>query len=249
VSLGRRIEELIADRGLKPGDRLASERVLAAELGVSRSHLREVIQQLISRGIITSRQGGGTFVANRTGLQSLQEALKPLVPLVQGDAGYWHDVMELRKSLDTDAAYYAALRANDTDKTNLVRSFEAMATVDADDPVLQARADAQFHIAIAQASHNIVLCQVVSGLSELLAQSITESLKRFYRQSGFADELSQQHSAILEAILAGEPDKARHAMVLHLAFVEDKLRIIEDGRAREQRSAEALKRPEFKGKV
>ncbi|BCH56468.1 FCD domain-containing protein [Agrobacterium vitis] len=247
--LTERIEAMIAERKLSPGDRLPPERSLAAELDVSRSRLREAIQQLISRGIVTSRRGGGTFVAIEDAAQSLERALerslKPLLPMVQGEAGYWHDVMEIRKSLDSDAAYYAALRATDLDKERMKVAFAAMSAVEGGNPQSQARADAAFHMAIAEASHNVVLRQIVAGLSELLQQSIAQSLMQFYRQPDLAPALERQHGMILDTILAGRPDEARKAAADHLAFVEENLRVIEDNRARELRASEALQRPEF----
>ncbi|MVA22965.1 FCD domain-containing protein [Agrobacterium vitis] len=251
MSLTERIEAMIAERQLSPGDRLPPERSLAAEFDVSRSRLREAMQQLISRGVVVSRRGGGTFVAIEDAAQSLERALeralKPLLPMVQGEAGYWRDVMEIRKSLDTDAAYYAALRATDLDKERMKVAFAAMSAAEGGNPQSQARADAAFHMAIAEASHNIVLRQIVAGLSELLQHSIAQSLMQFYRQPDLAPALERQHCLILDAILAGQPDEARKAAADHLAFVEENLRIIEDNRAREQRASEALQRPEFQG--
>ncbi|MGV1828150.1 FCD domain-containing protein [Agrobacterium vitis] len=247
MSLTGRIEAMIAERKLSPGDRLPPERSLAAELDVSRSRLREAIQQLISRGIVVSRRGGGTFVASQDATQSLERALKPLLPMVQGEAGYWRDVMEIRKSLDTDAAYYAALRATDLDKERMTVAFAAMSAAEGGNPQSQARADAAFHMAIAEASHNVVLRQIVAGLSELLQHSIAQSLMQFYRQPDLGPALERQHGLILDTILAGRPDEARKAAADHLAFVEENLRVIEDNRAREQRASEALQRPEFQG--
>ncbi|MCM2449276.1 FCD domain-containing protein [Agrobacterium vitis] len=251
MSLTERIEAMIVERKLSPGDRLPPERSLAAELDVSRSRLREAIQQLISRGIVVSRRGGGTFVAFEDAAQSLERALeralKPLLPMVQGEAGYWRDVMEIRKSLDTDAAYYAALRATDLDKERMKVAFAAMSAAEGGNPQSQARADAAFHLAIAEASHNVILRQIVAGLSELLQHSIAQSLMQFYRQPDLAPALERQHGMILNAILAGQPDEARKAAADHLAFVEENLRVIEDNRARELRASEALQRPEFQG--
>ncbi|MBB4008371.1 FCD domain-containing protein [Allorhizobium taibaishanense] len=240
-----RIGAIIIERGLRAGDRLPAERVLSAELGISRSRLREAIQQLISRGLVESRRGGGTFVASQDAAQSLETALKPLVPVMQGETGYWRDVMEIRKSLETDAAYYAALRASDADKARLTAAFEAMTAAEDGEPDVQAQADTAFHVAIAEAAHNIVLRQVVAGLSELLRQSIAQSLVHFYRQPDLGPQLTRQHALILRCILDGRAEDARRAAADHLAFVEESLGRIEDGRARERRAADALLRPEF----
>ncbi len=245
LSLTEQIEALIAERALAIGARLPPERTLATELGVSRSRLREAIQQLISRGIVTSRQGGGTYVADRASFLSLDTALKSVGTLMRTEAGYWRDVLEIRKSLDTDAAYYAALRATDADKARLQAALDAVSTAGNADPAVQAKADAAFHIVIAEASHNAVLRQVVIGLSELLQGSIAESLTQLYRLPTTVDALDRQHGLIIEAILAGDGDGARKAAADHLVFVEGSLRDIEEAAARERRSSFALKSTTF----
>ncbi len=238
MSLVEQIEALIVSRGLPAGARLPSERALSAELGVSRSRLREAMQQLISRGVVVSRQGGGTFVVDRSASLAVEGALKTLEPLVRSESGYWRDVMEIRRSLDTDAAYYAALRADSRDRQHLLFALEAASAASAGhDPVAQARADAAFHMAVAQASHNAVLRQVVAGLSSLLMQSITHSLTNLYRLPDTVRTLDSQHRLIAEAICEGRADEARMAAADHLAFVEDSLHLLDAEAARSRRSA------------
>lgn len=236
-SLTERIETLIAERGLNAGERLPPERVLAVELGVSRSRLREAIQQLVSRGVIISRQGGGNFVGEDASVLSLDRVLRPLQPLVRREAGYWRDVMEIRKSLETDAAYYAALRADADDKARLKAALTVIAGTGAADPSIQSRADTAFHLVVAEASHNVVLRQIVSGLADLLQESIAESLVKLYRLPNTVEALERQHDLIVEAILAGRAEDARKAAADHLAFVEDSLRFIEDETHRARRAA------------
>ncbi|MCX8998314.1 FCD domain-containing protein [Rhizobiaceae bacterium BDR2-2] len=238
-SLAGEIEAMIAERGLAPGARLPAERALAGELGVSRSRLREAIQQLVSRGVVVSRRGGGTYVCEPGAAFPFERALQPLGALIRTDSGYWRDVMEIRKSLETDAAYYAALRADAADRARLRAALEAVSGPGADDPAAQAQADAAFHMAIAGASHNAVLRQVMAGLFELMRVSIAESLKQLFRLPRTAEELERQHRRIVEAILAREPDKARAAAAGHLAFVEDCLGRIDEAAARDRRAATA----------
>ncbi|MBB4103670.1 FCD domain-containing protein [Allorhizobium borbori] len=236
VTLVHQIEALMSARRLQPGDRLPAERALAAELGVSRSRLREAMRELISRGIVTTRQGGGTYVAEPGAGFIFERALRPLGGLVRLENGFWRDVMELRKTLDTDAAFFAAQRATEADKARLVAALEAVSGEGSSDPAVQAQADAAFHMAIAEASHNAVLRQVMAGLFELMRISIAESLKQLFRLPQTVEKLDRQHRAIVAAILAGEADKARMAVTDHLAFVEDGLRHIEEEVARSRRA-------------
>lgn len=237
ASLPAEIEAMIAARGLRPGGRLPPERALAAELGVSRSRLREAIRELVSRGLLTSRQGGGTYVAAPQAASPLDRALQPLGGLARAEAGYWRDVMEIRKSLETDAAYYAAQRADAADRARLTAALAATAGVESADPAVAAQADAAFHMAIAEAAHNAVLRQVMAGLFELLRLSIAESLSGLFRLPHMAEALERQHRRIVEAILAGAPDEARTAAADHLAFVEEGLQRIEEEAARGRRAA------------
>ncbi|MET3354178.1 UNVERIFIED_ORG: GntR family L-lactate dehydrogenase operon transcriptional regulator [Xanthobacter viscosus] len=247
--LSDEIEALILEGGLEAGARLPSERKLAVDFGVSRSRLREAIQQLVSRGILTARQGGGTFVAapapsaaSPLAGSPLDKALSPLSSLARMEPGYWQDVMEIRKSLDGDTAYCAALRAGDEDRARLTAAFERLIKAEGADEVTQARADAAFHMAVAEASHNAVLRQVMAGLFDLLQHSISASLEKLYRLPRTAHALEDQHRLIFEAIMEGRADDARNAALRHLDFVEDSLRLIEDAAARERRSVRALSR-------
>ncbi|EGD60914.1 transcriptional regulator GntR family [Novosphingobium nitrogenifigens DSM 19370] len=238
LDLQGKIRDLIASRGLGAGDRLPAERALAVEFGVSRSRLREDIQQLVSQGHLVSRRGGGHFVAVPEPGEPVRAALLPLASLARSEAGYWHDVMEIRLSLEGDTAAHAALRASEEDKARLTKLADAFHAASAD-PAALAHADAAFHLGVAQAAHNVVLVQVMDGLQSLLEASISESLLRLYHLPGMIDELDAQHRAILDAILGGEAETARAAATRHLAFVTDRLRMVEETEARQRRAARA----------
>ena len=235
-----RLLSLMAERELAPGDRLPSERALAASFGVSRSSLREAIRVLTSQGLLVARHGGGTFLApaGRPELTDpIAEALLPLAPLARSDAGYWKDVAEIRYSLEGDAAYFAALRATDEDRRRLQQAYLAVSTAPLDDLAAQARTDAAFHLAIAQASRNVVLRQVMSGLLRLLEISIADTLRQLYRLPDIVALLDRQHRQILDAILAGRAEEARTHANAHLEFVQRRLMDLEEAPARARRAA------------
>ncbi len=239
VSIAGQIEALIAAQNLTPGDRLPSERQLAADLGVSRPTLREAIRQLASRGLLVSRHGGGTFVSAPDASDPLRAALLPLASLARSEAGYWRDVMEIRKLIEGETAYFAALRADETDRKRLADAYQAVVNAKADDLDSQARLDAAFHMAVCTAAHNVVLQQVMSGLLGLLEASISESLRGLYHLPGILDELNDQHREILDAVVGGDADASRDAAGRHLAFVEDRLQRIEDDTQRQRRASRA----------
>ena len=238
ANLAEAIEAMIAARRLEPGARLPAERVLAAELNVSRPTLREAIRHLASRGRLVTRRGGGSYVAAPA--EPLSLALAPLASVAEVEPGYWRDVMEIRKSLDADMAYHAALRAGSEDMARLDEALHRVTASAQADAATQARADAAFHMAIAEASQNAVLRQVMAGLFDLLRHSISQSLEKLYLLPRTAQALDDQHRAIAAAIREGRAEDAREAARNHLAFVEQSLRQIEEDADRRHRSSRAL---------
>ncbi|WP_093141717.1 transcriptional regulator LldR [Pseudoxanthomonas sp. GM95] len=232
------LRALVQTCGLKAGDRLPAERALAQELSVSRSALREAIAQLASQGLLVSRVGGGTYVqAAALGWQE-QRIVAPLSALVQDNPDYAFDVLEIRHALEGEAAWQAALRATDEDRARIVACFEAMQTAHGHgDHQAEARADAAFHLSIAEASHNLVLLQVMRGLFELLQASIRESREKLYLSPRTFEPLSQQHRALMDAIVAGDAQRARDAAQAHLRFVHTSLRALDEDQARRLRAA------------
>ncbi|MGI6408252.1 MAG: FCD domain-containing protein [Gammaproteobacteria bacterium] len=216
----QRLEAMILEGSLKPGQKLPPERELAEQFGVSRPSLREAVQKLVARGLLTSRQGGGNYVCEQLG-QSFSD---PLLKLLAGHDEFHYDLLEFRHALEGLAAHYAALRATDADKAMLQRRFDALvATYKAMDPVQEAEADAAFHLAIAEAAHNVVLLHNMRGIFALLEQSIVKNLTSLFERHGSRDLLYDQHRALLEAILSGDAEAARARSHEHLVFVEDSL--------------------------
>jgi len=215
---------MIAQGELKPGERLPAERALASRLQVSRPSLREAIQKLNSKGLLDTRRGGGTYV--REGIEA--SFVDPLLALLKELPETRFDVLEIRHALEGTAAYYAALRSTDGDKENIQQKFETMiARHGIGDPMDEARADAEFHLSIVEASHNLVLLHVMRGLFTLLINSISHNLDKLYTLPRVFQPLSNQHRRLMEAVLEGDPEKARQAAQTHLVFVEESLQQID----------------------
>ena len=231
---------LVSTQNLQPGDRLPAERALAVQLGVSRTALREAIAQLASQGLLTARVGGGTYVAEPAARarQAIDEPLMPYLPLFQGDPEYRFDVLEIRHALEGATAWHAALRATDADRAKIRDAFDTMmAAHGKDDPAGEARADAAFHLAIAEASHNLVLLQVMRGLFELLQTNISQSREKLYTSPRTFEPLSVQHREMMDGVLSGDPERARAAAHAHLEFVHTSLRTLDDNEARRTRAS------------
>jgi len=240
--LVEQLQALIGDRGLQPGDRLPAERQLALELGASRPSVREAIQQLASQGLLRSRQGGGTYVqapvAEGAVAWPRRQLVRTLGDLVSDDLEYRYDVLEARHALEGGTAWHAALRATPQDRAKIQARFDDLQQFQGhDDPELSARADAQFHLAIAEASHNAVLLQMMHGLFDLLRATVTENRQRMYTVQHTHEQLAQQHRAVMEAILRGDAQAARATVWQHLEFVHATVRALDEDEARRARSS------------
>jgi GntR family transcriptional repressor for pyruvate dehydrogenase complex len=222
-SITEQIERLIVEGQLTPGDALPSERDLARQLGVSRPSLREALLVLESRGLVQAKRGGGFGVTDVTG----PTITDPLVHLLQRHPSTIDDVLELRHGLECVAAYFAAIRATDADAKRLREMSAAMKKRrNVRDPYEDADLDVDFHMAIAEASHNVALVHVMRGIFNLMRSNMMRSREVLYRQPGNVALLDEQHAEIVKAIVARDHDAARAAANLHLSFIQNSLREI-----------------------
>jgi GntR family transcriptional repressor for pyruvate dehydrogenase complex len=233
-----RLETMILEGTLRPGEKLPPERALAAQFEVSRPSLREALQKLETRGLLFSRQGGGTYVTD-----TLERAFAdPLAEIMAANPETDYDLLEFRHALEGIAAYYAALRGTDADREVMQLRFDALAAAhELKDSAVEAKADAEFHLSIAEAAHNVFLLHVLRALFGLLEKSIVNSLETLYLREHTRREIPRQHGVLLDAILAGDPEAARQAVHDHLAFVEETM--LNQGRER-SRKERALRRLE-----
>lgn len=199
----------IVEGELKEGDRLATEQVLAQTYQTSRPTVREALSRLRADGIVTSRQGSGTFVARRP-----DPDMPRFIPLES-----LSDVrrcLEFRAVVEAGAAALAAERAEEAD---LQRLREALARLE---QAVAARAigvdeDFGFHLAVAQASRNPFFISVIAhvrshmefGMNLLRNLSLGKTAERIAR-------VQSEHGAVLSAIEARDPQLAHEAMRRHL---------------------------------
>jgi len=235
-SIVSQIEEMILDGALKPRDQLPPERELAQQLEVSRPSLREALVILEAKGLVHARRGGGTFVSDALA----HSFTDPLVHLLQRRPDTAFDVLELRLALEEVSAFFAALRANETDRNIMRRRFEALEASYDGDRAENVNADVEFHMAVADASHNAALVHVMRGLFNVIHATIRENLGRIYAEAGGKDVIRAQHTALFEAVMGGDPEAAREAAHTHLGFVVATLREGVRDTAREKRSRRRL---------
>lgn len=222
-----------------PGDRLPSERELATQMSVSRPSLREALQKLELQGLVETRQGGGTYVKNFLA----PSITDPLMHLFQTHPDTATDFVEFRSIIEGNTAYFAALRSTEADRELLSACFTAMeASHEEDDPHTEADIDAEFHLAIAESSHNVVLLHIMRALVSVLREGVFYNRMQLYTRRGARDLLLMQHRAIYDAIMAGDALQARDAAQAHLAYVQEAMRDMEREEARQNVSRQRLER-------
>ncbi|NDJ58532.1 transcriptional regulator LldR [Enterobacteriaceae bacterium 4M9] len=235
--LAERLRALIDEQKMTPGQRLPAERQLALELGVSRNSVREALARLRSEGRLVSRRGGGSYISLPNDDWSDSRIVQPIKVLMAGDPDYRYDILEARHAIEGSTAWHAALRASAADKEKLQYCFDATLKFhERDDPDLAAQADVRFHLAIAEASHNLVLLQTMRGFFDLLQSSVMQSRQRMYTQPPIFARLTEQHQGLLEAILDGDAERARRAAQEHLGFVHSTIRTLDEDEARQARA-------------
>lgn len=233
----RQIEGLILRGILRPGERLPSERELSERLGVSRPSLREAIASLQKDGLLASKAGAGVFVADVLG-SAFSPALTKL--FARNDEAVF-DYLSFRRDMEGLAAERAAKLGSDTDLQVIdavYRKMEAAHIKNA--PEDEAQLDADFHLAIIEASHNVIMLHMMRSMYQLLREGVFYNRQVMFKQRITRDTLLSQHAKINDALQARDPAGARAAIVAHLTYVEQSLR--DDVKAQ---SNEAIARQRF----
>jgi GntR family transcriptional repressor for pyruvate dehydrogenase complex len=220
TAVTRQIEKLILRGILRPGERLPSERELAEKLGVSRPSLREAVAELQDKGLLTSRAGAGIFVADVLG-----SAFSPaLIRLFADHDEAVFDYIAFRRDLEGLAAERAARLASDTDLRVVQTVFEKMEAAHTKrSPKTEAELDAEFHMAIIEASHNVVMLHMMRSMFQLLQEGVFYNRQVMFKQRTTRGALLDQHRAINAALQARDGEAARAAVTAHLDYVENSL--------------------------
>ena len=212
----RQIEQLILRGILRPGERLPSERELAERLGVSRPSLREAIAHLQDAGLLSARAGAGVYVADVLG-----NAFAPaLVALFSRHDEAVFDYLSFRRDMEALAAERTAKHASDTDLAVIQAIFDKMEDAhNKRQPDEEAQLDAQFHMAIIEASHNVVMLHMMRSMYDLLRGGVFYNRQVMFKQRTSRAALLDQHRAINAGLQARDPEASRAAIEAHLDFV------------------------------
>ncbi len=207
--LVERLLTLIRELELTAGDRLPSERELAAGMGVSRASVRQALIVLEVQGLVDVRHGEGAVL-----LDTRPDAT--VLSAAQAHARRLPEVIEAREALEVKLAALAAERRTEEDLTRIDDALDGMEK----DIVRGGRGlqgDERFHAAVTAAARSALLADLMAGISAAIRESRIESLS----QPDRPQESLASHRRIAAAIRAGDSPAAGEAMAEHIRLVSD----------------------------
>lgn len=221
--VAQQIIKLINQGEFRHGDRLPSERELAEMMGVSRGSIREALSTLQAAGIVVTKTGAGTFV--NEDMLSQKNEMRALANVFQSENPI--DILEVREAIESKGAFLAAENRTNEDIENIKNALlkqKELATK-GQEPT---EADKMFHMAIAVASHNAVLIEMVEYIQSLMEKTFWVMLMNNLGQlmahdQNFSEYYLTEHEGILNAIIEQDSEKAHSLMIKHLHNVSNNL--------------------------
>lgn len=209
--VAERLMELIREEHYVPGDKLPTEAELSELLGVGRNTLREAVRILVSRNIVTVRQGSGTFVSEKLGVADDPFGFY----LVKDRRRLTKELIQIRTILEPPIAALAAQNACSEDIEKLERIL-----LETENLIRQkmdyADKDVEFHVQIAMCTHNEVMSNLVPVIGKGISVFAREVQNTEYRQTMIS------HRAIFHAIKERKSLEAQQAMYFHLLYNENR---------------------------
>ncbi len=213
------IKRLIQDGAIAPNTKLPPEKELSEMFGVGRSSIREALSMLAAADIVQTRQGEGTFVRKI----DLADYIHPLVLSMVAEKKQTLHLLETRRIVELGTVELAAIRASESDFKEMKKTlldFERQLKLGE----TGMQADFAFHRAIAMASKNPVLIQVMENLSQLMKQSLEYTLRQ--NTGKYAERrklVLLEHQDIFSKLEKRDPQGAVAAMEIHFEKVRQKL--------------------------
>ncbi|WP_029146396.1 FadR/GntR family transcriptional regulator [Microbacterium luticocti] len=211
-----KIETDLLEGALRPGDHLPPERELAASLGVGRSSVREALRVLDVLGLIRTATGSGP-TSGAIVIATPQGGMSALLRLQVAAQGFEiDDVVRTRRILETAVAgdlaarIGAARRTGEREDDALAEARAVLQAMDATGltPAEFLALDAQFHLALAEASGNTVVAAMMAGLRTAIESYVLAGAARVPDWNDTVTGLRAQHRQIVDAIAVGDPELA-----------------------------------------
>jgi GntR family transcriptional repressor for pyruvate dehydrogenase complex len=204
----------------KPGDKLPTESEITRAFGVSRTVVREAMSRLQAAELVETRHGIGTFVREGAGSAPFR-----IDPVGSATLKELIEILELRISIETEAAALAAGRRSAAHLAAMRRALDAFSrqVAQSKDAV---QADFRFHLTIAQATGNRHFADLIRYLGRMLfpRARVNSAQLAGQKRSAYLGRVNREHERIYEAIARGAPEAARGAMRAHLENSRERLR-------------------------
>jgi len=209
--VANRLRKMIDDGQWVAGQQLPTELKLIEMFGVSRTVIREAISALGAEGLVQPQHGRGVFVAEylptrpfRFGNSSIDEK------------DHIRQSMELRLGIETESAALAATRRTEEELAAIKQALDVVNQLNSES-VGGAAEDFDFHVKIAEATHNSYLVDFMNFLGTQIIPRVVLRLEFGAERDEFFEELIVHHVAIYDAIKAKDPVAAAEAMRVHLS--------------------------------
>jgi GntR family transcriptional repressor for pyruvate dehydrogenase complex len=215
------VEELsarIRDAEFKPGDKLPPEAAIMEVYGVSRTVVREAISQLQAGGLVQTRHGIGTFVLEppQRGLGLGTDSIVTVRDVLA--------ILELRISMETEAAWLAATRRSDEQVAQMGVALGDMQRA-LENGSMSIEADVRFHQLIAQATGNRYFVELLGQLGNaIIPRARLNTPELDTRPADYLERVNREHEDIYKSILRKDAEAARAAMRTHLSNSRERLR-------------------------
>ncbi len=219
-NLKSRVYELLLnmtiDGKYRDNDMLPPERILCEELGVSRTVIREAIKSLETRGVLQVIHGKGIKVVPSTS-SDISNAFMLYLRRQHREVSM-RDLLEMRLTVETEIAAFAAQRAEEPQLRELRAIVSEMEKVTADNE-RYVRADLDFHLKLAYATRNILFATILESLLIPLRHSFEETSEM--RDN---EQTCREHAGIFRCVESRDPQGAKKLMAEHLGHTERALR-------------------------
>jgi GntR family transcriptional regulator, transcriptional repressor for pyruvate dehydrogenase complex len=223
------LTERIRGGALQPGDKLPTESEIMAQLGVSRTVVRESISRLQAARLVQTRHGIGTFVLEAGDQDRFQ--IEAVGELTVRDV---MAILELRISLEAEAAGLAAMRRTDENLAQMRHALDEFERHIAQGTGNAVAADVAFHLELAKATGNRYFHSILSQLGNTIIPRtrVNSAALAHNDPSGYLDRVNREHEDIYDAIERRDPEAARAAMRMHLSNSRERLRRAQEASAK-----------------